>query len=74
MKEMRNVYKILVEKSEGKTLLGRPRCRWENNIEMYLKEIGWKGVDWMHLAQNRDQLRAFMNLRVPYNAGNFLTS
>jgi len=40
---------------------------------MNLREIGWEIVDWMHLAQNRDQWRAYVNLRVPYMAGNLLT-
>jgi len=35
--------------------LGRPRCRWEDNIRMDLRNIGWEGVDWIHLAQDRDQ-------------------
>jgi hypothetical protein len=56
-------------KTEGKRPLGRPRRRWEENIRMNLGEIGWEGVDWMHLAQDRDQWRAVvntvMNLRVP---------
>jgi hypothetical protein len=56
-------------KSEGRRLLGRPRRRWEDNIRMDLREVGWEGVDWMHLAQDREKLRAFvkmvMNLRVP---------
>jgi hypothetical protein len=47
MGEMRNAYKILVRKSEGKS--------WENNFRMYLREIGWEVVDWMHLAQDTDQ-------------------
>jgi hypothetical protein len=51
---MRNTYNILVGKAEGKSPLGRPRCRWEENIKMDLREIGWKGVDWIHLAQGRD--------------------
>jgi hypothetical protein len=54
MGEMRNAYNILVGKPEGKRPLGRPRHRWEYNNRMYLREIGWEGVDWMHLAQNRD--------------------
>jgi hypothetical protein len=37
-------------KPEGKRLLGRPRRRWENNVRMDLIEIGWKGMDWIHLA------------------------
>jgi len=45
--EMRNVYKILVGKSEGKRPLGRPRHRWEDNIRMDLREIRWEGVDWI---------------------------
>jgi hypothetical protein len=67
MGEVRNVYKVLVEKS--KDHFGRPRRRWENNIRMDLRGIGWEIVDWIHLAQNRDQGRALvntvMNLRVP---------
>jgi len=73
---MKNAY-ILVGKSEGKRPLRRPRRRWENNIRMDLKKIVWEGVDWMHLAQNRDQWQALvntvMNFRVPQKAENFLT-
>jgi len=46
MGEMRNAYSILVGKHEGKKPLGRPMCRWEDNIGMDLREIGWEGVDW----------------------------
>jgi len=52
---MRNAYKILVGKSEGKRPLGRPRRRWKDNIRMDIKEIGWEGVDWIHLAKDRNQ-------------------
>jgi hypothetical protein len=55
MGEMRNAYSILVRKFEGKRPLGRPRRRREDNIRMDLREIGWGGVDWMHMAQDRDQ-------------------
>jgi hypothetical protein len=59
-------YRILVGKPEGKRPLGRPRRRWVDNIKMDLK---WDGVDWIELAQDRDQWRALvntmMNLRVP---------
>jgi hypothetical protein len=56
--------------------MGRPRCRWVDNIKMDLREIGWDGVDWIDMAQDRDQWRALvntvLNLRVPWNAGKFL--
>jgi hypothetical protein len=59
----------LVGKPEGKRPLGRFRRGWENNIKMDLREIGWGGMDWIDLAQDRDQCRALvntvMNLRVP---------
>jgi hypothetical protein len=51
MGEKRNACRILVGKPEGK----RPRCRWEDNIKMSLREIGWGGMDWTELAQDRDQ-------------------
>ena len=63
------MYRVLVGKPEGKRPLGRPRRRWEDNIEMGLKEVGCGGMDWIELAQDRDRLRAVvnavMNLRVP---------
>jgi hypothetical protein len=55
MKEMRNADIILIEKPEGKRALGRPRRKLEDNIKMDLWEVGWEVVDWMHLAQVRDQ-------------------
>jgi hypothetical protein len=51
---IRNVHNILVGNPEGKRPLGRPRCRCEGNIIMYLWKTGWEIVDWMHLAQDRD--------------------
>jgi hypothetical protein len=69
MREKRNVYRLLVGKPEGKRPLGRPRRRWVDNIKMDLLEMGWGGVDWISLAQDRDKWRALvnavMNLRVP---------
>jgi hypothetical protein len=66
---MRNAHKIVVGKPEENTPLGRPRQRWEDNIRTDLREIGWEGVDWIHLAQDGNQLWALvytvMNLRVP---------
>jgi hypothetical protein len=69
MGENMNAYKVLVGKPERKRPLGRPRHGWEDNIKMDLREIGWGGVEWIMLAQNREQWRALvnpvMNLRVP---------
>ncbi|KAJ4428831.1 hypothetical protein ANN_25824 [Periplaneta americana] len=69
MGESRNAYRVLVGKPEGKKPLGRPRRRWEDNIKMDLREVGYDGRDWINLAQDRDQWRAYvrtaMNLRVP---------
>jgi hypothetical protein len=77
-REKRNAYRILVEKPEGKRLLGRPRCRREDNIKTDLRELGWGGMDWIDLAWNRDQCRTLVNtlmkLRVPYNFRKFLSS
>jgi hypothetical protein len=68
MGEGREVYMVLVGKPEGKRPLGRPRRRWEDGIKMDIREIGWGGVEWIHLAQDRDRWRAVvnavMNLRV----------
>ena len=68
MAEGRGVHRVVVGKPEGKRPLGRPRRRWEDNIEMDLREVGGSG-DWLELAQDRDSWRtlvsAVMNLRVP---------
>jgi hypothetical protein len=78
MEERRGVDRVLVGKPEGKRPFGRPRRRWENNIKMNLQEVGYGDMDWIDLAQDRDRLRvlvnAVMNLCVPLNVGNFLTS
>ncbi|KAJ4431761.1 hypothetical protein ANN_20366 [Periplaneta americana] len=69
MGESRNTYRVLVGRPEGKRPLGRPRRRWEDNIKMDLREVGYDDRDWINLAQDRDQWRAYvraaMNLRVP---------
>jgi hypothetical protein len=68
MGEGRNVYRVLVGKPEGKSPLGRSRRRWEDGVKMDLEQIAWGGVEWIHLAQDRDRWRAVvnavMNLRV----------
>jgi hypothetical protein len=61
MGQTRNAYRILVGKPEGKRPLGRSRRRWVDNIKIDLKEIWWDGVDWIDLAQDRDQWRALVN-------------
>jgi hypothetical protein len=61
MGKKRNAYRILVGNPEGKRPLGRPRCWWVDNIKMYLREIGWDGMDWIDMAQDRDQWRALVN-------------
>jgi hypothetical protein len=61
MGEMRNAFNILVRKPEGKGPLRRPRCRWKYNIKMYLREVGYNSVHWIHLAQNRDKYQTLVN-------------
>jgi hypothetical protein len=67
--EERNAYRLLVGKPEGKRPLGRPRRMWMDNIKMKLREIEWDGVDWIDIAQSRDQWRALVNtaliIRIP---------
>jgi hypothetical protein len=66
--ERRRAYRALVGKPEGRRPLGRPRRRWEDNINMDLQEVGWGGMNWINMAQDRDRWRALvnavMNLRV----------
>jgi hypothetical protein len=67
--EERVVHRVLVGKSGGKTPLGRPRRRWEDNIKVDVQEVGGDRADWMEMAQERDRWRALVstvkNLRVP---------
>jgi len=63
------VHRVLVEEPEGKRPLGRPRHRWEDNINIDLQEVGGGCRDWMELAQDRDRWRALVgtvrDFRVP---------
>jgi hypothetical protein len=61
MRTNRNAYRIMVGKPEGKRPLGRPRCRWEDNINIDLRQTGWGGMGWMDLALDRGQWRAPVN-------------
>jgi len=67
--EKRGVYRVSVGKPEGKRPFGRPRRRWQNSIKMDLQEVGFGGMDWIELAQDRDRwpalVNAVMNLRIP---------
>ncbi|KAJ4442603.1 hypothetical protein ANN_04192 [Periplaneta americana] len=68
MGESRNAYRMLVGRPEGKRPLGRPRRRWEDDIKMDLRDVGYDDREWINLAQDRDRWRAYvraaMNLRV----------
>jgi len=63
------VHKCMVVQYEERRTVGRTRCRWEDNIKMYIYEVGGGGMDWIDLAQDRDRWRALvnevMNLRIP---------
>jgi hypothetical protein len=61
MGEKMNACKILVGNTEGKRLLGRPRHRWVDNIKIDLREREWNGVDWIDVAQDRNQWKALVN-------------
>jgi hypothetical protein len=69
MGERRGADRVLVGKTEGNRPLGRRRHRWEDNIKMYIQEVGWGSMDWIVLAKDRDRWRALvnpvMNLWVP---------
>jgi hypothetical protein len=68
MGERRGLYRILVGKPEGKKPLGRPSCRWEDNIKIYIQVVGFGGIDLIEVPQDRDRWRGLwnvvMNMRV----------
>jgi hypothetical protein len=69
MGEGRSAYRVLMGRPEGRRPLGRPRRRWEDNIKMDLQEVGWDGMAWIDMTQDKERWRALvsavMNLRVP---------
>jgi hypothetical protein len=78
MGEKINAYIVLMRKPEGKRPLGIRRRTWVDNIKIDLREMGWGGMDWIDLAEDRDQWKALvstvMNIRVAYNFRKFLSS
>jgi hypothetical protein len=64
MEKRRGAYRVSVKKPEGRRPLGTLRHRWENNIKMDLREVGWGGggIDWINLAQDRDRWTALVNM------------
>jgi len=78
MEARRGTYRILVRKPKRKRPLGRPKSRLEDNIKMDLHDVGWGSMGWTDLAQERGRWRAnvnaVVNIRVPQNPWNFLTS
>jgi hypothetical protein len=74
----RGVHRVSVGKPQGKSPVGSPRRRWEDNIKIYLQEMGCEGMDLTDVAEDKNRWRALvdvgMTLRIPQNAGNFLTS
>jgi hypothetical protein len=72
MGQREGVYRVLVGKPERKRPLGRPRHIWEDNIKMDLQEVGYGGMDWIKLAQDRDRWLAFVKVAVnSMNYGEF---
>jgi hypothetical protein len=61
IREDRKMYKVLVRKPEGKRPLRRLRCRWKDRLKMDIGETGWEGVEWIHLAQDRDRWQVLVN-------------
>jgi hypothetical protein len=62
MREKQNAYRVLVGKPEGKRQVGRPRCRWEDNIKMDFREVESHGMVWINLARDTDQWWALVNM------------
>jgi hypothetical protein len=61
-----NAYRFVVGKRDREKQLGRPTCRWEDNIKMHLEEVGWEGVDWIRMTQDMDKRRDLVNMVVGF--------
>jgi len=61
-----NAYRVVGGKRDRKKQLGRPTCRWEDNITMHLEEAGWEGVDWIHMAQDGGKWKDLVNMVVNF--------
>jgi len=57
---MRHTHKSLAGNREGKRPVGRPSSRWEDDVKMNFREVGWQGVDWVHLTSYRDRWRCLV--------------
>jgi len=68
------VYRLLVVRPEGRRPLGRPRRIWEDNIKVYLQEMGYGCMDWIKLAQDRDRWRGLVNVVMNLNIGRLVCS
>jgi hypothetical protein len=71
--EERNACRVLVENPEGNRPVDKPRRRWEDNIKIHLRELGFGGMDWIDLAQDMDQRRYLVNFEF-HKLGNFLVT
>jgi hypothetical protein len=72
MGERRGVYRVLVEKAEGKRTLGRTRNRREDGIKMNLQELGWGVMDWIEATQYKNSWRALVNAVMTIKCGDFI--
>jgi len=57
----RGAYRVLMGRREGKRRLGKPGCKWEDNIKIYLREVGWGVMDWIDFTEDRERRRALVN-------------